>query len=272
MKKVLAGIGVLIVIAIVSFSFNDEKQKELESADKYSVINVQGRILFTKTGTDMKRGDVYVTGTDLDFLTKTSRAALASKSKGRFVITGNSKGKVKMLPAVNNISSRGGALLNIVDLKQHFSERYLILKRSEVQIGQEAFPMNDEEFFYLVYEYNGEKIAKRLRNEGSFLILDKDEIYQVDSKPIPYEEKLMTLYYRKDGKGLKINDFTPVFPDMNELKEEVDLLLSTFEKESDDKKIEEVTGYLHEFYGNPYKDNLNDWLKSEFGLEKTKDE
>jgi hypothetical protein len=271
MKKVLTGTGILIILTVILFSFNDEKAKELDLTDKFNVINVQGRIIFKKSGEDMKRGDVYVSGTALNFMSKQARAAIASKNKGRYVLTGNSKGKVKMLPAVNNISSRSGALLNVVDLKKHFSDRYLVLKRSEVQIGQESFPMEGDQFFYLTYEYNDEKIAKKLRSEGSYLIFDRDEIYQIDGKPIPYEEKEMTLYYRRDGKGTKINTFTPVFPDMEELRAEVELLLATFDKESDDKKIEEVTGYLQEFYGNPHKDNLKSWLKAEFNLEKNKE-
>lgn len=271
MRKLLAGIGILTVITVFTFSFGDEESKELDSNDKFNVISVQGRIVFKKSGEDMKRGDIFVSGTALDFITNQSRAALANKSKGRFVLTGNTKGKIKMLPAVNNISSRSGALLNIVDLKKHFSDRYLILKRSEVQIGQDAFPMDGDNFFYLVYDHNGEKIAKKLRSEGSYLIFDKDEIYQVDGQPIPYEEKEMTLYYRSDGKGSKINSFTPVFPDMDELKAEIDVLLSTFANASDEDKMNEITGYLQEFYGNPYKDNLNNWLKAEFDLEKNKE-
>jgi hypothetical protein len=269
MKKLIYSIVAMTILAVLTVSFGDESKKELDVSDKFSVINVQGRIVFKKSGSDMKRGDVYVTGTPLDFVLKESRAALASRNKGRFVLTGNQKGKIKMLPAVNNISSRSGALLNVVDLKKHFNDRYLVLKRSEIQIGKDAFPMDGENFFYLKFEHNGEKIAKKLRHEGDFLIFDRDEIFRVDDQAIPVEEKLMTLYYRKDGKGMKINSFTPVFPDMDELKAEVDLLLETYEGEDDNKKINEVTAYLYEFYGNPHKDNLNDWLKSEFGLEKT---
>ena len=56
-------------------------------------------------------------------------------------------------------------------------------------------------------------------------------------------------------------------PDVDELKEEVSLLLSTLEDLSNEEKIKEVTSYLNEFYGNPYKNNLNAWLKAEFELE-----
>lgn len=271
-KNILKGtflLTAMISLTFVMLSFlSSTDSKKLANTEKFNVINVQGRIIFKSSGDDMKRGDVYISGTKLNFTTNDARAAIVNKNKGRLILTGNTKGKVKVLPAANNISSRSGALLNVVDLKKHFSDRYLVLKRSEVQISKQAFPMNRETFFYLTYEHNGEEIAKKLRNEDDFLILDKDEIYKVDGKPIPYEEKQMTLYYRKDGKGMKINDFTPVFPESEELKEEVMILLNGLGDISEEEKIKEITGYLHDFYGTPHKNNLNDWLKAELKLEK----
>ena len=267
MKRSLIAIFCLAIIIGSLSCFDFTYANELAETDKFNVINVQGKIIVANTGNEMKRGDIYVEGTRLNFTTSSSRAAIVNSSKGRFVLTGSSKGKVKVLPATNNISSRSGALLNIVDLKNHFSDRYLILKNSEVQIGKAAFPMGNQEFFYLTYEYNGEKIAKKLRNEDDFLILNKEEIYKIDGKAIPYEEKEMTLYYKKDGKGIKINTFTPVFANNENLVAEVNILLDSFSDASNEEKIKEVVSYLNEFYGNPHKENLKAWLKAEFNLE-----
>lgn len=266
MKKWLI-IGIVFFAASVTVSFLSSDEKNLlAETDKFNVINVQGKIVFENSGAEMKRGDVYVSGMNLNFIDNKSRAAIVNKSQGRYVLTGSSKGKVKVLPAANNISSRSGALLNVIDLKKHFADRYLILKRSEVQIGKEAFPMGNKEFFYLTFEHNGEEIAKKLRNEDDMLILDKDEIFKVDGKAIPYEEKEMTLYYRKDGKGMKINTFVPVFADNDQLVAEVKILLQSYEDVSDEEKVKEVTSYLNEFYGNAHKANLKSWLKAEFNL------
>ena len=49
----------------------------------------------------------------------------------------------------------------------------------------------------------------------------------------PVEEKEMTLYYRKGDGSEKINTFTPVFPELEELKDEVQIILDEF---SDDEK------------------------------------
>lgn len=259
----------LIIISalgvIFGLSFRENKAEVNLTNNEYKVLTVQGRIVFEQSGKDMQRGDLYVTGTPLDFTTATSRAAIINDINGRFVIS-SSKGKLKILPAANNVSSRSGAILNVVDLKNHFAGRYLVIKRGEVQVGQEAFPMNEENFFYLTYEHNGESIPKKLRSEGDFLILDAEEIFKIDGVAIPITEKVMTLYYKTE-KTLKISTFTPVFADADQLKEEVGILLETLQKESATKKIDEVTAYLNEFYGNPNKDNLASWLKAEFSLE-----
>jgi hypothetical protein len=246
-------------------SFRTSKTEVNLSSNEYNVLTVQGRIVFEASGKDMQRGDLYVTGTPLNFTTATSRAAIVNDVNGRYVLS-SSKGKLKILPAADNVTSRGGAILNIVDLKNHFSGRYLVIKRGEVQVSTEAFPMNEEHFFYVTYDHEGESIPKKLKAEGDFLILDAAEIYKIDGTPIPVTEKEMTLYYKGD-KTYKISTFTPVFPDATQLKEEVSLLLETLQKKSGSEKVDEVTAYLNDFYGNPHKDNLASWLKAEFNLE-----
>lgn len=259
----------VMVLSVMLMSLLSRQQsKKLASNDRFDVINVQGRILFKSSGNQMKKGDVYVLGTKLNFMTDNARAAIVNETRGRLILTANMKGRIKVLPPANNISSRSGALLNMVDLKKHFSGRYLVLKRSEVQISKQSFPMNRETFFYLTYEHEGEEIAKKLRNEDDFLILDKNEIFKIDGSPIRYEEKEMTLYYRKGNEGIKINTFTPVFPDNDDLISEVDILLDGLGEMEESDQMKEITLYLNDFYGRPYQNNLKDWLKSEFKLEK----
>lgn len=259
----------IFALAIGAFGFwsasTDNAETKLAD-NEYKVITVQGQIVFEKTGKDMHRGDLYVEGTPLDFKTNESRASIYNSNQGRYVLSGTSRGKMKILPSVNNISTRSGAILNLVDLKNHFDGRYLVIKRMEVQISHEAFPMNENTFFYLRYDHNEESIAKRLKFEGDRLILDAEDIFKIDGKAIPVEEKEMTLYYRDIDKTLKINKFTPVFPDPEELKAEVGVLLTEMKKKEYDDKIEEVTSFLNEFYGRPYKPNLMNWLSAEFGL------
>ena len=245
---------------------------ELDKKSNYKVIKINGKIVFVKTGTDLKRGDVFAQGTPLEFVTLSSRAAVISQSV-RYVLQANSKGKVKILPATSNVTSRAGALINLIDLQNHFSGRYLIFDNEKLQIGKEAFPMDENHFFYVKYYYNGEEIAKQLSFEDNFLFLRKDELFKIDGVDIPVDEKEMVLYYRDNTnkKSYKINSFVPVFPDLEELRVEVDMLIEGLGEVSAEQKMAEVTAYLNDFYGKPQKDNLTNWMETEFKLSIEKD-
>lgn len=269
MNKINAKLGItaglFILAGYAALSWRPDAAEVNLTSNEYNVLTVQGRIVYEQTGKDMQRGDLYVTGTPLNFTTQTSRAAIVNEVNGRYVLT-SSKGKLKVLPAANNVSSRSGAILNVVDLKNHFTGRYLILDVARIPVGVEAFPMNETKFFYLTYMHDGEEIPKKLRSEGDAIILDAEEIFKIDGKPIPVTEKEMTLYYKSD-KTYKINTFTPVFADETILKEEVTILLGSMKDADNAKKTGAITAYLNEFYGSPSKDNLAAWLKKEFGIE-----
>jgi len=257
--------AVLMTVAFLSLNIETEKKGVL--ADKYKVIKVNGQILFQHSKSEMKSGDFFVSGTPLSFATQQSRAAVVSKVKGRFVISPSSKGQVKILPAANNVSSRAGALINLIDIKNHFSGDYLVIGAMELEIGEEAFPQNANNFFYLTYEYKGELIRKKLAANGNKLILNKEEIFKVDGEAIPVDKYEMTLFYREGKSSKTISTFSPVFPEESELKTEVQIILDEFSDKENSVQIEEVTAYLNEFYGKPQKDNLGVWLKQEFDLD-----
>ena len=130
------------VSALVS-SIGTKEARKLAEMDKYKVIKVDGRIIFERTKADMKSGDIFISGTILDFTSPQSRAAVISSLKGRFVLSAAEKGQTKILPAANNISSRSGALINMIDLQSHFSGDYLILDEVVLELGKENFPMDE---------------------------------------------------------------------------------------------------------------------------------
>ncbi len=262
--KVVLG-GLVLVVGLLSLN-QKTTEKKFYAADKYKVIKVNGKIIFQKTNTEMQTGDFYVQGTPVKFVNQQSRAAIINKQKGRFVLKPATSGKVKILPAANNISSRAGALINLIDMQNHFSGDYLVIGKMELEVSEEAFPQDEANFFYLTYNYNGELIRKKLPYNGNKIILDKDEIFKVDGQPIPVQKTEMTLYYRQGKTSKKINTFTPVFPSINDLKDEVKIILDEYDNKDKAGKIEEVTAYLNEFYGKPQKYNLNEWLEAEFDL------
>jgi len=247
MKKYY-GIILLACLAFYLQSFINNKSEKFESVSQYKVIKVSGKIIYIKTGTDMKMGDTYLNGTPIEFKTDESRAAIVSNTSGRFILQPTTKGKPKVIPAASNVTSRAGALINLIDLQNYFSGRYLIFDSEKLLIGQEAFPMNENAFFYIKYNYNNESIAKKLEYLDNHLIIDKKELFKIDGKEIDIQEKEMTLYYRNEGKSFIISQFTPVFPDLKILKEEIDVLLSNLSDKNNEDKLSEITAYLNEFY------------------------
>jgi hypothetical protein len=232
-------------------------------ADDYKVIKVTGKILYKNSGKEMSTGDIFQSNAPLKFSTDNSRAAVISRSRGRFVLAPPSKSqKTNLVPAVNNISSRSGAIVNELDLKNHFSGNYLILDRLELPISVNTFPQDKAHFFFLSYQYKGEKIAKKLSSDGNKLILDKAEIFSIDGESIEPFNTEMVLFYRdaSEKENVTISKFNPVFPDNELLKDEVNVILNEYSEKTEEKKFNEVKGYLTEFYGKPYDDNLREWL------------
>lgn len=264
-NKILISVFALFFGAAIFMSLN-----EVEKKTEFKVIKVNGQILFLKTGHDLKIGDDFTYGTPLKFVSNYSKAAIVNPKIGRYILQPTSKGKVKILPATTNVTSRSGALINLIDLQNHFNGRYLILGEEKLQIGIEAYPMDENHFFYLKFKIGDESIAKKMSHENNRLILNKENIFCVDGKSIPVTEQEMTIYYRDEDnkKSYKINTFTPVFPDLENLSKEVAILLDNSNFTTSSRKIDEITTFVNEFYGKPQKDNLLNWIEKEFGLVK----
>ncbi|MFD1551300.1 hypothetical protein [Putridiphycobacter roseus] len=260
----------LIAIAVFglgAFSMmNQQESLKSLTENSYKVIRVNGKIMFVKTASDMKQGDAYVEGTPIKFNSAQARAAIINKIRGRFVLSEAKKGKPIVLPATNNIASRSGALINKIDLQNHFSGNYLVLEKLALEISEKAYPQNEKSFFYLAYEYKGEVIRKKLPFTGNKVILDRDNIFKIDNEAIPVQKLEMSLYYMDEATGEKLAKFTPVFPDLDILKSEVHIIIAEGGDKPKEDRLREITSYLNEFYGKPQKDNLEDWLVQSFDI------
>lgn len=118
------------------------------------------------------------------------------------------------------------------------------------------------------FTYKGEKIRKKLKHDqGNLLLIEKEDLYKIDGESIPVETMDMSLHCRQGDKSTKISEFKPVFPDLEELKDEIQIIREEFSDKTNEVQIQEITAYLGEFYGKPQKQNLNLWLKQEFDLE-----
>lgn len=249
----------ILFCVIASFLFAD---------DTYKVIKVNGQIVVKKTGKPLTQGDIFKESTSLQFQSDDAKATVINAEKGRFVISGNKNSKGNnLIPAINNVASRSGAIINIIDLQNQFSGNVCILDRLEIKIAGSDYAMSTTRFFYVEYLYKGEKIAKKLDYKGDTLILDRSKIFMVDGKPITGPDTPeMTIYYRNEdeNKYTSISTFNGIFPETVVIKEEIGIILTEFKSKSAEQKTDEVMSYINEFYGKPVKSNVEDWIELNF--------
>lgn len=269
MKKIYFLISIFLV-GFISYSFTNKKPL-MPDDEKYKVIKVNGQIKNKKSGKDLIQGDEFLSNTPLDFKSPEARAAVISPTKGRFVLTAgnNTSNGSNLVPAMNSVATRSGPILNLIDLQNAFVDNYVIIEEVRLKIGKDAYPMDDNRFFYIEYEWNGEAIPKMVSFSNDTLIIRKDDLFKIDGKAIENPSSIiLNLYYRIDDKNEnhKISTFKAIFPKEKELKEEVTIILSELEKKKDKDKFEEVLSYINEFYGKPDKDNLKLWLTDNFKI------
>jgi hypothetical protein len=255
-----------LVIILLCFPFLSRAQVN------YKVIKVNGSIVYVRSGNPMTQGDVFPENEDLSFGSPTSRAAVINPEKGRFILQPDNPGdlanaKTHFLPGMNNISTRGGAFNNVQDLQNHFRDTLVLLKKTSLAVNPYRFPMDEEHFFFLTYTYSGEQINKKLGFDENQLVLNREEVLMVDEVPIvsPDKPEMTLSYYTPDG-VTGISTFNMFFPDPESLTFELSVILEGREDLPYATKVNEISGYLYEFYGKPDKKDVMQYLEDEFGI------
>ena len=258
--KTLIPFLLLLFISIESFSQNN-----------FKVIKVNGTIVLKTKGTSLETGTEFSEKEDLLFRSEDATAAVINSQKGRMILTNKnhdlSSAKSNYLPSMYNISTRGGALTNLIDLRNHFSGKYVVINRLAIEMDKKNFPMDNEHFFFLRYIYHTEEINKKLSYSGDTLIIEKKSLFTVDGNPIPSPDNTsVKLFYRKGSESIQVNEFDLIFPDIRQLKNEIKIILSEMKAKTAKEKIEEINAYINESYGKVNRENLVSWLETSFGL------
>jgi len=246
----------------------------LYAQSDYKVIKVNGSIVYVRTGSSMAQGDVFPEDEDLDFATPNSRAAVINSEKGRFILTAGSQNQVaraksNFLPAMSNISTRGGALNSLNDIQNQFSGGVSILYSASWYINPYQFPMNEETFFYIQYLYKGEKINKKLLFRENSLIFSREDILKVDDAPIEEPDTPNAIFYYYGRGGVQyISAFELVFPDIEELAAEARIILEETGNDSYNRMVNELSGYIFEFYGKPDKQDIMQFMEKDLEVKK----
>lgn len=241
------------------------------SQKNFKVIKVNGIILLKTKGISLETGTVFSEKDDLLFRSEDATAAVINSQKGRIILTNKnhdlSAAKSNYLPSMYNISSRGGTMTSLNDLRNHFSGKYVVLNRLAIEMDEKNFPMDNENFFFLRYIYKREEINKKLNYSGDSLIIEKKSLFTVDGDPIPSpDNSSVSLFYHKGSESIPVNEFDLIFPDIRQLKAEVKIILDEMQGKTEKEKIEEINSYINEFYGRVYRENLVSWLEYDLKL------
>jgi hypothetical protein len=262
MKKIII---CLVLLSFFNYSFGQ---------NNFKVIKVNGTILLKTNGNSLETGTVFSEKDDLLFRTEDATAAVINSQRGRLILTNKnhdlSTASSNYLPSMYNISSRGGSLVNFIDLQNLFSGKYVVLGRQVIELDKNNFPMDNEHFFFLRYVYKGEEINKKLDFSGDTLIIDRRSLYTVDGNQIPNPDNTsIRLFYYKGSESIPVSEFDLIFPDITQLKKEIQIILDEIKDKPYKTKIGDVNSYINDFYGKVYRENLISWLEKDLGL-KTK--
>ncbi len=262
MKKAVC-LSVLLILAV-----------GIQAQTSYKVIKVNGSIQYVRTGSQMALGDVFTEDEALTFGSPNARAAVINPEKGRFILTPQSASQLtgarsNFLPSMSNISTRGGFLNSMSDIVNQFSGPVAILYSASWPVNPYQFPMDEDRLFYLVLQYKGEKINKKLSHDENSLVFARSEILKVDGLPIEtYDNPSASLYYYTPAGSMYLCSFDLVFPELKALGEETGVILQEISDEDYNRKVNELASYIFDFYGKPDKKDVMLFLERDFGLKK----
>jgi hypothetical protein len=201
--------------------------------------------------------------------------AVVNPKSGRFILKPGAPTKTNefmafvkdaLSQASSRLSTRGGAFNNLLDFQTFFKDPVLLLPELSYKVNGISYPINENSFFYIEYQYKGEAIPKRLPiNTDSLLIIYRAELFKIDGQPIAASETTgHQLMYFNSGNALLLAALQFNIADPESVKVEVTVLTDALKSENaSTKKIaDEVLAYLAENYAKVDEGNLKRWIDS----------
>lgn len=249
----------------------------------YTILSVKGEIILEKTGQPVKEMDEICKTDKIIFSTPDSKAAVLSPEMGRFVIKLEKKQKNSIASFVSSVLFPGKEKLstkiilfddeateNIEFYKKEFGSNYFIINESKVYADPKFFPMNEHNYFYLSYSYNGQDVESRLKSEKDLFFINQNVFKKDDYIINPENIDMVNLYYfdKEKSKRILLTSFKLSFAEEDKVKKEISNYLSILQKENKPYYIilDEIMNFLNDIYGNVNGNDLQSYLKDNFGL------
>lgn len=181
--------------------------------------------------------------------------------------------RYKLNPSNSLLASRPGKLATYVNFIAFLRDRKMLILdgKSLIEVVGTKFPMDEDHFFYIQYDWTGDKnepVNKRLPIEGNSFVISKNELLKVDGQSITADQasNYRLFYYNaKTEESLFLQKFDLVFPDDQQLIQEVRTIIEGSSNTDMDALINGVAKYLNTHYGEPSIWDLQRWLRKHFG-------
>ena len=257
---------------------------DIPLAEEYKILHIKGNIILKKTGLPLTTGDRISSEEQIQFGSPDALAIVYSTQKGRWLLeskkaTGSSveaeklwsfvKDNLTSHKTVQYLSTKGN--VPIVNLKNYFYQdsthsvkgQFLIAGQNcALPLSKQNYRLSADNFFFINYSINGEKITKKLSFSENTLVLKKEDF--LNSKGILAESVSLWYHNPVDSDEPQLTaEFSPVFAEETAFKKECNTVINALKPSAKDSNglRRAFYEYLLSAYGNFDEANIKNWLK-----------
>lgn len=230
-------------------------------AQTYTVVRAQGKVTLQSNKKTLRHADKFKAA-PLQFSDIRDFLVVLDEKEEAFVLYPEAtlkKHQTKHLPPTG---ARPGLILSDLQLRTFLDDNdslLLLNGQYSLLLGRDAFPMDDQHFFYLQYVWRGDTINKKLSFRQDTLLIQAAELYKVDGNPIdPMEVSERHYLFYLNTRTQKSVAYPPsgnplyiLRPDDEAIQKEMNMILQPHQDKPFHLRLQAATTYLREIYGTP---------------------
>lgn len=260
----------VVGLFLFSFGLTDLAAQQKEGLMKIQIISTGGNIINKDTNTQLLRGSSFMNGTPLLLTPPQTKMRVINHQNQNFYgyYSSNYPG-YRLCPAKHPGGTRDGKCLNALTINSYFADSLNVFdQKLELPICSNGFKMDDQHFFYLKMQYQGQTINKKLAFRSDTLLIEYADLYKLNSEILPISsiDSVFLMYRDQERKKtIAINPVQLIFLPNADLVEEVGFLLESISEPTPlVEKRREIERFILSFYGRFDEGDLEQWLFTHF--------
>lgn len=242
--------------------------------DCYTVMKIKGKITLESSGNALKEGDLICGKDKILFNNADAVAVVYSTEKGRFTLKPGKKTLNELTSVITTVVSdalftskkelsyKSNDIDDEIDLiTQKKTDKYFIIDKIRLPIPR-GLDINEDNYFVLLWSDGNTEQKIRLSSEGSSITIQKASVFENSEEREIIDARI--LYYDAQKGFSPFADLRIFFPNSNLLKEELEAFLNNIKNINlnNREKIEWLSDYCTEVYGETDKEELNNWINN----------